>query len=126
MKLRFNKNYFIVFIILFLTEVAIAVFLKDGFVRHTFGDFLVVILLYCFFKSLLEVNVLGIAMVTLLIAFLTEFLQMTNFLDILGLKHNRLANIVFGNSFSMQDLAAYKLGIVLVLTVEMKNIRSSK
>jgi hypothetical protein len=118
MKLTFNKNYFLFFILLFLTEAAIAYYLKSGFIRHTFGDFLVVILLYCFFKSFLKSSSVLLAVITLVIAYVTEFLQLTPFLEILGWKHNKMANIIFGNSFSIQDLVAYTLGILFALLFE--------
>lgn len=118
MKLTFNKNYFMTFVILFLIEVAIAVFFKEGFIRHTFGDFLVVILLYCFFKSFLRGTVWPIAIATLCIAYSIEFLQLTDFLKYLGLEHNKWAALIFGNSFSVQDLIAYTLGVVVTLWIE--------
>ena len=118
MKLTFNKNYFIGFILIFLAEVAIAYYLKSGFIRHTFGDFLVVILLYCFFKSFIKGNSIEIALITLVIAYTVEFLQLTNFLEVLGLKGNVWANLVFGNSFNIQDLVAYTLGILTVIFIE--------
>lgn len=73
MKSAFNRNYFIAFILLLVIEVLIAAFLNDGFIRHTMGDFLVVILLYCFFKSFLKTNSIAVAIVTLAIAFTIEF-----------------------------------------------------
>lgn len=118
MKLTFNKNYFLAAILLFLIESAIAVFFKEGFIRHTFGDFLVVILLYCFFKSFLRERSVTIALVTLCLAFIIEFLQLTDFLVHLGIKQYRWANLIFGNSFSVQDLVAYTLGIAYVLFLE--------
>lgn len=120
MKPIFNKTYFIAFIILFLMEVGIAVFFKEGFIRHTLGDFLVVMLLYCFFKSFLKGGVWVVALATLCIAFIVEFLQLTHFLNYLGLEHKPWAILVFGNSFSAQDLVAYTLGILVVLGVELK------
>lgn len=122
MKLTFNKNYFIAFIILFLIEVAIAIFFKEGFIRHTFGDFLVVILLYCFFKSFLNGSTLPIAIATLCIAYIIEFLQLTDFLKHLGLEHSKWASLVFGNSFSIQDLVAYTLGIAVTLYIERSRV----
>ncbi len=125
MKLTFSKNYFLVAVLLLIIEIAIAIFFKEGFVRHTFGDFLVVILLYCFFKSFLRAHSLGIALTTLGIAFIIEFLQLTSFLQLFGLKHSKWANLVFGNSFSFQDLIAYTLGILAVLIFE-KVIRKNR
>jgi len=118
MKLTFNRNYFISFVILFAIEVLIAAFLKDGFIRHTFGDFIVVIVVYCFLKSFLKTNTLPLAIVTLVIAYTIEFLQLTDFLYYLGLKQNKWANLIFGNTFSVQDLVAYTLGILAILSIE--------
>ncbi len=122
MKLSFNKNYFIAFSLLFLVEIGIAFFFKEGFIRHTFGDFLVVILLYCFFKSFVKGRVWSIAAITLGIAYIIEFLQLTDFLKHLGLEHNKWAALVFGNSFSIQDLIAYTLGIIVTLYLEKSNL----
>lgn len=122
MRSTFNKNYGIAFLLLFLIEVAIVVCFKEGFIRHTFGDFLVVILLYCFFKSFLKGSTLTIAIATLGIAYSIEFLQRTVFLRYLGLEHNQWANLVFGNSFSVQDLIAYTLGIAVTLFIERNRI----
>lgn len=118
MKFKFNKYHFKVFIALFAIEAAIAYFLKSGFIRHTFGDFLVVILVYCFLRSFIQTKPLYIAIVTLTIAFSTEFLQRTTFLEVLGLKHNTWANLIFGNSFSVEDLIAYTLGVLVILFID--------
>ena len=118
MKFRFHKTYFIAFIALFIIEIAIAYFLKSGFIRHTFGDFLVVILIYCFLRSFFKTNAIKIGLITLSIAYLTEFLQRTPFLEVLGIEHNYWAKLIFGNSFSIQDLVAYTLGVLVVLGIE--------
>jgi len=122
MKISFDKTYFAVFVTLFLIEVAIAIFFKEGFIRHTVGDFLVVILLYCFFKSFLNTPKISTALVTLGIAYIVELLQLTDFLKHIGLENNKWAELVFGNSFSIQDLVAYSLGIVLTLCFEKSNL----
>ena len=121
MKFTFNKYYFLAFILLFAVEVAIATFLETGFIRHTLGDFIVVILMYCFIRSFIKSNIYAIAFVTLCIAYLIEFLQLTDFLVYLGLERNKWANLIFGNSFSVQDLVAYTLGVLTVVWVDSKN-----
>ena len=47
----FNKTYFLLALLLLLAEVLIALYLHDALIRPYGGDFLVVILLYCFVKS---------------------------------------------------------------------------
>jgi len=120
MKLHYNKTYLIASIILFIVEVLIAIFLKDGFIRHTFGDYLAVILLYCMFKSCIKTKPFYIAIVVLIISYGIEFLQLTNFLEIINLDNNKLAKIILGSTFSFSDLIAYTLGFISILIFEFQ------
>ena len=115
MKLKFNIYYFVGFILLFAIEALIAIFLKDGFIRHTVGDYLVVILLYCFFKSFISGKSVLVALAVLIISYGIEFLQLTNMLEVLNLEDNNLARIVLGSTFSIGDLVAYTFGIITLL-----------
>ncbi|MFI1770912.1 DUF2809 domain-containing protein [Thalassobellus citreus] len=120
MNLKINKTYLIITILLFITEVLIAMYLKRGFIRHTFGDFLVVIFIYCFFKSFIPNNHFKIAMCVLAFAFLIEFLQLINILEMLNLQNNHLIKLVFGSTFQISDLVAYTLGSITILAIEYK------
>ncbi|HAB26428.1 MAG: hypothetical protein CMP05_09525 [Xanthomarina sp.] len=120
MKLNFNKTYFVLFSILFIAEILIAKYVVSGFIRHTFGDFLVVILIYGFLKSFLPIKPLKASILVLIIAFCIEFLQLCNLLEWLNLQNNTLAKLVLGSTFQVTDLLAYTLGILLVLIVEYK------
>lgn len=118
MKLKFNIPYFIAFVILFCVEALIAIYLKDGFIRHTFGDYLVVILLYCFFKSFIRGMTFQTALAVLIISYAIEFLQLTNFLELLQLQDSSLAKTILGSTFHMSDLVAYSLGVITILIFE--------
>jgi len=120
MKLHFNKYYFIISIALFIVETLIAVFLRGGFIRHTFGDYLVVILLYYIFRSFIKTKPIFIASAVLLISFAIEFLQLANILSALNLHNNTLAKLVLGSTFQKVDLIAYTIGIISVLFIEYK------
>ena len=50
MKPQFSKTYLAITITLLITEIFIAKYLKKGVIRHTFGNFLVAILMYSYFK----------------------------------------------------------------------------
>lgn len=115
--LTFNKNYFIFAVLLLVIEVLIATFLKAGFIRHYVGDFLVVMLIYCFVKSFF-IPVFPAIIGVLLFAYFIEFLQYLNFVKSIGLGNNKLANVVLGNYFEWADVVAYTLGIIAVLGVE--------
>lgn len=115
---QFNRNYFLLTILLFLTEIAIAMYVHDDFIRPYFGDFLVVILLYCFVKSFIKVSVLIAASLVLVLSFGIEIAQYFNMVEKLGLQHSKIARVVLGNSFAWMDLLAYVLGILTVIGLE--------
>lgn len=116
MNMKFNRKHFLTFIFLLLLEIIIAQ--TSGFIRHTFGDFLVVILLFYLVKAFFNLSNKTVAVSVLIFAYIVEFLQLTPLLEFLGFENNRLAVIVFGATFSIGDLVAYTLGIVTVLLLE--------
>ena len=117
--LKFRKGYFILVIILFAIEVLIALFMHDSIIRPYGGDFLVVILIYCFLKAFLNTPVLKTAIAVLVFSYTVEILQYFNIVNWLGLEKSRLARIIIGSSFEWIDLLAYTLGIAVVLIVEI-------
>ncbi|MFM9943812.1 MAG: DUF2809 domain-containing protein [Bacteroidia bacterium] len=118
--IRFNQYYFIPAILLLITEVLIALFVHDKFVRPYFGDFLVVILMYCFVRSFLNISGLKVGLGVLLFSYGIETLQYLNFVKQLGFENSRLGNVILGNSFEWVDILAYTLGIVMVLIIEKR------
>lgn len=118
MKFTFNKTYAIYAIGIFLIEVCIALFLKDGFIRHTFGDYLVVILMYCAIKTVFPLKTVHAVVIVFGIAIAVECLQLTNFLEFLRLGDNTLAKLIFGSTFHVSDIVAYSLGCLTILIVE--------
>ena len=113
-----RTKYLLVTALLLVTEIGIAYFLKTGFVRHVFGDFLVVILMYCFLQVVLPGPVIKMACVALGIAFIVEFLQAVNFLSWMHWEDKLWAKLLFGTSFSWGDILAYCLGILVVVLIE--------
>jgi hypothetical protein len=114
----FNKNYFLATLLLFLIEMGIALFVKDRFIRPYFGDFLVVILLYCFLKSFWNGSPLRVGIYVLIFAFVVEIGQYFQLVKLLGLNHSELARTVIGTGFDWGDLVAYTSGILVVLVIE--------
>lgn len=116
--LKFRTCYFILTILIFAIEVLIALFVHDRFIRPYFGDFLVVILLYCGFRSFLNIRPFPTAIGVFLIACTIEALQYFHLVNRLGLSHSRLARIVLGSSFEWTDIVTYAAGILCTLLVE--------
>lgn len=118
MKLQFNKYYLALAHSLFLMELAIAFIIKTGFIRYTFGDYLVVILLYATIRGLTNMSVRASALAVLFVAYGIELLQLTPFLTYFNLQDSFTAKLVFGSTFQFGDLVAYTLGIITVLIIE--------
>jgi hypothetical protein len=116
--LKFRPHYFILALLLFITEVLIALFLHDEFIRPYVGDFLVVILIYCFLRAFLNITVLPTALFVLVFSYTLEVLQYFNLVERLGLQQYKLARIVIGTSFEWIDLLAYTLGVLFVVYLE--------
>jgi len=118
LNFTFNKTYFFLAVLLLTIEIYIGMYITDNFVRPYLGDFLVVILIYCFLKFFWTERPLKVAIYVLIFSFVVEFLQYFKILEILELQENKLASIIIGASFSFEDLLAYFLGIAAVLIVE--------
>jgi hypothetical protein len=116
--IKFQLKYFGLAILLFVVEVLIALYIDDSFIRPYFGDFLVVIFIYCFFKSFWNASVKSVAVSVLLFSYIVEVLQYFKIVKFLGLQELQLANIIIGNSFAWVDMLAYTLGILFVLFIE--------
>lgn len=121
--LKFNKHYFISTIILLCIEVFIAEYMHDAFIRPYGGDFLVVIMIYCFVKSFLNAPVFSTAYAVLIFAYVVELSQYFHLVRVIGLERSKIALLFFGDHFSVTDLLAYTLGIIVVIFTE--NMRLS-
>lgn len=118
MSFKFNCKYFIWFLVILLMEVLIVLFIKTGFIRSIFGDYLVVILLYCFIKSFFNYPVFQVALLVLLFAFSIELLQFSGLINSLGFKDIPIVWLFLGSTFQTEDLVAYSLGIITVILID--------
>ncbi|HXH99737.1 MAG TPA: DUF2809 domain-containing protein [Sphingobacteriaceae bacterium] len=116
--LTFKLNYFVLTLVLFITEVIIALLAHDDIIRPYIGDLLVVILLYCFVKSFLNLPVKTTAISVLFFSYLIEILQYFTIVKHLGLGSSNIANLIIGNYFTWVDILAYTLGILMVFGIE--------
>lgn len=120
LKFSFHKNYFLAAALLFLVEVGIALFIKDRFIRPYFGDFLFVILMYCFLKTFWNAAPWKVGVAVLLFAFSVEVGQYFHLVKWLGLDGSKVVSTVIGTGFDWGDLMAYTLGIAGILGWEYR------
>ena len=121
----FQRHYLLLTILLFGIEVFIAIFVHDRIIRPYIGDVLVVILLYCFFKSFLNISVAKAGIGVLFFSFIIEILQYFKFIHWIGLQHSKPARVIFGESFAWMDLLSYLVGILIIFAAEKLRVNSS-
>ena len=124
--LTFKKQYFILTVLLLLFEILIAIFIDDKIIRPYVGDFLVVILIYCFIRTFFKAPIIKTALGVLIFAYVVEILQYLNLVKVIGLQNSKLANIIIGNYFEWFDMVAYTLRIATVIFLELKGQASEK
>ncbi len=98
-------------------------FSNDLFVRGQVGDFIVVILIYFLVKSMIDVKSFLLAIATLVLSYLTEFLQYLSLVKYIGLEQSSLAKIIIGSTFDVNDLVAYTAGVICVYLLDTIVIR---
>ena len=116
--IKLNYRNLIIFLLLFCIEVTIALYIEQGFLRVVFGNFLVVIMLYFFIRSFIQLKSIYIAIIVLIVAYTIEFLQFIDILNIINYKKNDLVNTILGTTFNIKDIIAYTLGIATVFLIE--------
>ncbi|PWJ43100.1 ribosomal maturation YjgA family protein [Sediminitomix flava] len=103
----------------FLFEVLLATILKDTFLRPTFGDYLVVILMYALPRAVINIRPIVLGISVLLFAYFIEFGQYIDILNRLGIQKNTFTNLTLGHSFDWYDILAYTLGVMTVLIFDL-------
>lgn len=117
---RFCWQSFVAFVLLFLTEICIALFVDDKIIRPYGGDYLVVIMIYYFLKSFIKTKANYLLLFVLVFAYAIEVGQLFDMVALWGLQDNKLMRIVLGTSFSWGDMIAYTLGVSTCYVIEKK------
>jgi hypothetical protein len=125
-KFKISRPYFLLALALFLAEIIIATYLKHfAFIRNYFGDFLVVILLFCMAKSVYPFNAKKLSIAVFLFACLIEVMQYFNVADRLNLPQGGVARIITGTQFGFEDIAMYAAGCFSVWILDPYFCRQS-
>lgn len=119
-KFRFDLKSFLVFLLIFVIEVIIALYVRDSIIRPYGGDVLVVMLMYYFLKSFVRVKPLYLAIAVLIFAYAVEIGQYFNLVEVLGMQDNKIMSVVIGSSFSWGDMLAYTVGAVICIILDRK------
>ena len=118
--LTFKPGFLVIALILFVIEVLIALYVRDSIIRPYVGDFLVVIMLYCFVRAFVKISPWKIGVAVLLFSFTIETLQYFKIVDRLGLTNIPIAKTIIGYGFEWLDILAYTIGVITVLILEKR------
>lgn len=105
-------------------EVMIALFVRDAFIRPYVGDVLAVMLVYSTLRAVTPLRLASAIAITLVVAFAIEAAQALDLLGALGLRGNSLARTILGGSFDWLDIAAYTVGVLIALGLELLMART--
>ena len=116
-----NKRfiYFITFLFLLLTEILIALFVKDRFIRPYIGDVLVIILICAFLRIFFPEKPKFLPLYATVFGITVEFLPYFDFAAFLGAESNRFISILLGRTFDIKDIFCYAAGGILFFTAEL-------
>ena len=107
----------ICFVLVFLLEIYIAIFVHDNFIRPFVGDMLVVILLYFFVRIFYVKNRKKVILGVLLFAYLVEILQFFNIIELVWIE-NKVLRIAIGSVFDWKDIISYTVWAMILILFE--------
>jgi hypothetical protein len=113
--MQINVKYLVVSFLLLITELIIALFVHDSIIRSHFGDFLIVILMYTLIRGLIGKAIKLLPIYLFIFATIVEVAQYFNIVDMLDLHNNKIAAIIIGTSFDVQDILCYFLAMLVLL-----------
>ena len=105
--------YLIASVLLLLTEVLIALFVHDRFVRPYVGDVLVVIVIYTFLRIFFPEHPRLLPLYVFFFAAGVEALQFFELVKVLGLENNPFLRTLVGTTFDLKDIVCYGIGTVM-------------
>ena len=106
-------TYALAFVILLITEILIALFVRDDFIRPYGGDILVTVLICAAVRILFPTGIRFLPLWVFLFAAGVEIGQYFDFVTLLGLGNIAFFRILLGSTFSVADLLCYAAGCVL-------------
>ncbi len=112
-------TYAVLFLLTLLTEVLIALFVRDAFVRPYVGDMLVTLLICCFARIFFPSGVKLLSAYVFLFAAAVELGQYLDMVKLLGLEGNRFISVLLGRTFSVADIFCYAIGCLVFFGTEI-------
>ena len=110
--------YAALFFAVLLTEIFIALFVKDNFVRPYVGDVLVTILLCCLCRTAVPKGAPALPVYVFIFAAVVEVAQYFDVVKLMGVENSVFLSTLIGRSFSFVDLICYGIGCLVFWAAE--------
>lgn len=104
--------------VLLFTEIMIALFVHDDFIRPYVGDVLVTVLICCLCRTIFPKGVLALPIYVFAFAVFVELMQYFQIVKLLGLENNAFFSTIIGTTFSTVDLICYGIGCFVFWSAE--------
>lgn len=104
--------------LLLATEILIALFVHDNFIRPFVGDVIVVMLVCAFLRIIIPENVKLMPVFATAFAVMVEILQYFDFVKLLGLENNAILSTALGRTFDINDIVCYIIGGLIFFIAE--------
>lgn len=111
-NLKRRIGYAAAMVLLIITEVMIALYVHDDFVRPYVGDVLVVIAVYCAVRIFIPVKCKLMPLYVFIFAGGVELLQYFDLVGKLGLENNAFLKTLLGSVFDVKDIVCYAVGCI--------------
>lgn len=120
--IQIKFNYLYISILLLITEILIAIFAKDEFIRPILGDSLAALFVFYVLATFVKISETKTAILALSICYFIEGLQFIHILEVFDLEKYTILKIIVGTAFSWIDMLAYTVGIITVLLIHNRKI----
>lgn len=118
-------GYAIAFVVFFMVELFIALYVRDRFIRPYVGDMLVVVLVYCFVRIFIPKGCRWLPLAVFAFAVGVEILQYFQIVKLLGLEQNRILRTIIGSVFDWKDIFCYGIGSMVLGIYEFCFLRQT-
>lgn len=118
MNKKIRKIYAVLFVLLVLTEVYIASFVTNFFVRAYLGDVFITLLICFFVQAIFKKRIKLLSVYVFAFSVVVEVCQYFDVVKLLGLENCKLVSVWFGRSFSFYDIICYAAGCLVFVAID--------
>ena len=122
-KSKIRLAYAAATLLLLITEVLIALYVRDNFIRPYMGDVLAVVVIYTFIRIFIPEKCRILPLFVFIFAACVEILQYFDFVSILGVENNTFLRILLGSVFDFKDIICYAVGCTILGIYEIIRLK---